>query len=91
VLWNVVVILPGSDEQGSIFYDVTVQGVYNETPWFYLAGCLQWHAAILEIFENRQMFFSGVNGLLRTTGVQISAQILGYLTGHSWGVQAMLT
>jgi hypothetical protein len=44
---------------------LSVQCVYNETPWFYRTGCLQWNALFLEMFQNRQiLFFSGVKGLL---------------------------
>jgi hypothetical protein len=48
-----------------------VQDVYNEKPLFYRTGCLQRNALVLEIFKNKQIFFSYVKGLLRTIGFQI--------------------
>jgi hypothetical protein len=30
-------------------------------------------------------FFSGLKGLLRSTGFKIPPKVLGYLTGHRWG------
>jgi hypothetical protein len=35
--------------------------------------------------------FLGVKCTLRTTGVQVPSKILGYLTGHCWGAQTVLT
>jgi hypothetical protein len=37
-----------------------------------------------DVLRIGKLFFLCVGGLLRTIGVQIPAQILGYLTGYSW-------
>jgi hypothetical protein len=56
-----------------------IQGVYIETPSF-------WRRS-----KNNQTFTSGVKGLLRIKGVQIAANILGYMTAHLWGALSLLT
>jgi hypothetical protein len=38
------------------------------------------------ILKNRQMFFSGVTGLLLSIGVQISAQLFGISNGPQIGL-----
>jgi hypothetical protein len=59
-------------------FDFVVQGVYNKTPWFW------------RCFKNRKMGFSGINCLLRTTGVKIPPKFLGYFMGHPWGAPTVL-
>jgi hypothetical protein len=44
-----------------------------------------------DVLKIGKWVFSGVEGLMRTRGIQISFQILGYLTGHSWVAPTVLT
>jgi hypothetical protein len=38
-----------------------------------------------EFLKIDKWFFSGIKGLLRTTGVQAPPKFLCYRTGHRWG------